>query len=404
MKPFHLTSQKKTALETLYQTTGIAFQIRSPKDEVLLSFPEELSQCTKPERLTQALSTVQKQQFWNGVTLVETGQFCSVAAILLDDTYILMSEPVLSSANGSVDMRIVNYSIQAERLAWYYELLRRQPILSRYQLAAFASMAKYVCTGSFAPDLHYYRVSELLNITPHNDLRILSDYELHPKEPHPRISESYYSGIAQAIASGDRNMLASAIHIPHNGSAGSFSKDPLQQSKYEFVIRLRQMMNVAITSGLDRDYAFTLSEYWARELDHMYSPMEIERHARYVLETLCDKVNEIYQLTDYSVYTRKAIQYVRGHLFEPLTVQKVASVIPVNRNTLSAAFKQDMNQSLQAFIIEEKLKEAVNLLQRENLKSSDISIMLGFSSHSHFIELFKKKYGMPPGSYRYTAH
>ena len=403
VKTLNLTVQKKTALETLYLTTGISFQIHTLNDEVLLSFPPELSDCGREGILIPALSTLQNQQPWTSTAMVETGQFCSVVIVRLDETGFLLSEPVLSSRNGSFDTRIVDYTIKEKRLAWYYTLLRRQPILSRHQLASFASMAKYLCVGSFAPDLQYYRIYELLNIIPHEDLHILSDSDPYPSEPFPHISESYYSGIAHAIASGDRAMLDLAIRSPHNGSAGSFSEDPLQQIKYEFVVRLRQMMEIALSNGTDPDYTLTVSESWCRELDLMYSPMEIERFTRHVLETLCDKVHEASALKGYSVYTRKAIQYVRSHLFEPLTVQKIASLIPVNRNTLSAVFKKDMHQSLQSFITEEKLKEAVSLLQQKNLKSSDIYIMLGFSSHSHFIELFKKKYGMTPGSYCHSA-
>jgi len=71
----------------------------------------------------------------------------------------------------------------------------------------------------------------------------------------------------------------------------------------------------------------------------------------------------------------------------------------ISHDYLSVIFKREMGQSLHSYIVDEKLK-AVKAMLQNGMKVSYVSYTLAFSSESHFVSLFKQKYGITPGKYK----
>ena len=92
--------------------------------------------------------------------------------------------------------------------------------------------------------------------------------------------------------------------------------------------------------------------------------------------------------------------YVRHHLSEPVSVEKMAEAFYMSRPYLSGKFRQETGQTLTDFILREKTEEAKRLLRYSEKPLSAISAYLGFSSHAHFSRVFKKYAGVTPGEYR----
>lgn len=62
---------------------------------------------------------------------------------------------------------------------------------------------------------------------------------------------------------------------------------------------------------------------------------------------------------------------------------------------MSHIFKKEIGEKLSSYILKCKLEAAKTLLL-EGLSNNRIADMLGFSSESHFISVFKKQYGITP--------
>ena len=93
--------------------------------------------------------------------------------------------------------------------------------------------------------------------------------------------------------------------------------------------------------------------------------------------------------------TRYAIQ---GGMNENLTVNSVAKYSNLSSDYLSRIFKEEMGVNLSAYITHQKLEMSQTLLF-EGYDSDNICYLLGFSSQSHYISLFKKEYGITPGEF-----
>ena len=78
----------------------------------------------------------------------------------------------------------------------------------------------------------------------------------------------------------------------------------------------------------------------------------------------------------------------------------MAEELYLSRPYLSAKFKRETGQTLTDYILREKTEEAKRLLRWSDKSASAIASYLGFSSHGHFIKVFKKYAGLTPQEYR----
>lgn len=67
---------------------------------------------------------------------------------------------------------------------------------------------------------------------------------------------------------------------------------------------------------------------------------------------------------------------------------------------LNRIFKEYTNQTIHQFLIELRLNKAKELLLTTLLDITSISEEVGFLSYTHFIKVFREKFGIPPQQYR----
>lgn len=91
---------------------------------------------------------------------------------------------------------------------------------------------------------------------------------------------------------------------------------------------------------------------------------------------------------------------VRTYLFQPLTLEELASL----SNRSLATFKRDFQKHYQAsprqWINRQRLLHARLLLQTTDQSVTDIALACGFESASHFIRIFRRQFGSTPQTIR----
>ena len=93
-------------------------------------------------------------------------------------------------------------------------------------------------------------------------------------------------------------------------------------------------------------------------------------------------------------------EYVRHHLSDPVSTEKIAEKLHFSRTWLSRKFHEETGISLSDFIRIKKTEEAQRLLRYTDKSLKEISVYLGYSSQSHFQTVFKKQLGVTPMQYR----
>lgn len=97
-----------------------------------------------------------------------------------------------------------------------------------------------------------------------------------------------------------------------------------------------------------------------------------------------------------------ALQYIRAHYQENVSLERVASAVYLNPSYFSLLFKQKMGFGYKDYVIHLRMEKAKELLAQMSLKVSEVAERIGYTDMRHFTQVFRKTFGMTPSAYRST--
>lgn len=205
----------------------------------------------------------------------------------------------------------------------------------------------------------------------------------------------------KAIQAGDTATVNEAIdnYLKRGFVVGKLSDDALTQVRYWAVSCIAVAIHYAILGGLDETDAFNLSDIYIRKVGECTSMEECVSYLRVKAIELAQAVNESTVLKYDSKVISDCIHYINVHLHERLKVDTIAKHLGFSKDYLSSLFKKTTGITIHQYIIKKKL-ESAKLMLIKDTPFNEICFSLGFCSESHFIECFKKEYGITPGKYK----
>ncbi|NGX83217.1 AraC family transcriptional regulator [Aequorivita sp. KMM 9714] len=93
---------------------------------------------------------------------------------------------------------------------------------------------------------------------------------------------------------------------------------------------------------------------------------------------------------------KQAKQIIISRMAEPPTLQQLADEINLPINRLKEGFKQIYGDSVFSFLFDYKMEVARQLLATGSHNVNEVGLKVGYSTSSHFISAFKKKFGTTP--------
>ncbi len=96
-------------------------------------------------------------------------------------------------------------------------------------------------------------------------------------------------------------------------------------------------------------------------------------------------------------------EFIKEHYMDELTRELLADAAGVNVDTFSRLFNQHTGKSLNEYICELRIAEAMNRLTETENTITRISIDVGFDNIRTFNRVFKKIRGITPGEFRETS-
>jgi AraC-like DNA-binding protein len=95
--------------------------------------------------------------------------------------------------------------------------------------------------------------------------------------------------------------------------------------------------------------------------------------------------------------------YVRQHINQPLTLERVAHELYMSRTQFARRIRQETGQSFVEFLNARRVKEAQNLLRESEWTVRAIAQFIGFKSPAYFHAFFLRHTGCTPGAYRHNG-
>ena len=96
---------------------------------------------------------------------------------------------------------------------------------------------------------------------------------------------------------------------------------------------------------------------------------------------------------------RKAKEIVIANMAEPPGLQELADQVGLNLKKLKMGFKQIYGDTVYGFLFDYKMDCARKLLDSGSYNVNEVGLKIGYSTGSHFIAAFKKKFATTPKKY-----
>jgi AraC family transcriptional regulator len=97
---------------------------------------------------------------------------------------------------------------------------------------------------------------------------------------------------------------------------------------------------------------------------------------------------------------RQIIDYIHENIGEDLTLKNIAAQFEMSSYYFTRLFKKSTGTSTHQYVINRRIDKAKQLLAKQNISLTQISLQVGFQDQSHFINTFRKRTGMTPLAYR----
>lgn len=221
---------------------------------------------------------------------------------------------------------------------------------------------------------------------------------------HVGFEEEYV--LYHAVASGDIETVkgyareykkADAVS---NANNGILSKNPLQNTKYHFVIFAALITRLCVENGMEREKAYTLSDLYINKMDACKTSSVILNIQGDMLLDFTKQMSRLEKENIYSIQVTNAVNYIYRNLQKKLSLSEIAAALDLNASYLSKLFKKETGQCISRFIRQKKIRAASNMLKFSDYSYSDIAEYFCFTSQSYFIQCFRQEMGCTPKEYK----
>ena len=143
-----------------------------------------------------------------------------------------------------------------------------------------------------------------------------------------------------------------------------------------------------VLEGLEHGFTTTHLIYAAHSLSHLMGL--ILRHK----EEFWHGETNVHERID------KSVEFMKGHLREPLNIATLAVLVNLSRSHYTTLFRRVTGYAPLSYLNHLRLQRAVQLLNATNLSIKQISDQLGFSDQFYFSRTFSKMHNHSPSEHR----
>lgn len=202
------------------------------------------------------------------------------------------------------------------------------------------------------------------------------------------------------VKNGDTESVERLMTPLGSSGAGVLSDDPLRNLKYHFIVTIALITRFCVEGGMEMETAYTLSDLYILKADKCSSEKDIHALHR---EAVLEFTRQMNKLAHGNVYSKPVIMtmdYIYDNLHSKISEADIAEYISLSPSYISRLFKKEVGLTICTYIAVKRVETAQNMLKYSDYSPVDIGNYLAFTSHSHFISVFRKYTGMTPNEFR----
>ena len=196
----------------------------------------------------------------------------------------------------------------------------------------------------------------------------------------------------------EKNMLE-AVRM---GDA-DLAEERLRQAQIIMISFTTQVTRAAMDAGVPENLAYAMSDSYIQTSESCTCVEQIQKLQTRAIRDFANAVKHRKLSPAFSRSVRKAINYIQSHVQDKITLKELGELSGLSTGRFSHLFREETGLSPMAYVRQEKIDTAKNMLLYTDYSVSEISTILCFSSESHFIKIFRQTTGLSPGKYRHTS-
>lgn len=213
-----------------------------------------------------------------------------------------------------------------------------------------------------------YRPSQFILLPPHSSVHM--DIDIHTRALVLEINDSLLRSVIEKII------------LDIDADYASLKEDRFFLGDIEQGLRrcLNSLATVSMTSDKNKEF---LMDLYAQEL--VYHLVKVKG------------IQQVMTL-EHTHPIHKAVKYIQKNILSHISISDLAYDLNMSETNFCNSFKKIMGMTPKEYITNLKLAQAKVMLKSKNV--TEVSYDLGYENISHFIALFKNKYGVTPKQYK----
>lgn len=165
---------------------------------------------------------------------------------------------------------------------------------------------------------------------------------------------------------------------------------------YELLVLISRS---AIDAGADPEQTLRLNH---RYLNDLPSLKDVDSLCFWLTQVMGELMDSVFEYLDarHANVIHQSIQYLSTHYSEHITLEDMARKVFLSPSYFSRVFKKETGITFSAYLNRMRIEHSKELLRHQNIRLTDIALMVGFEDQSYFTKVFKKLTGTTPLHYR----
>lgn len=376
--------------------TGLTFTLYSGEMETLAEFEKQFcfsaglqSAFTVPE-LISFFKTRENNFIYDIIDPVEIHLIVFKAG----DSYVLLGPFVESKWNeGRAKQLLAKHSAGAGTLLSYKMYYCQLPIFQRNYVLQIASLILENMGEEFRDIRTVYTCEE--QGSP-------GWVPMEAYEETSIINRRYFmeSQFIEAVSRGETKEALKFMHESKKLAAGlRFVSENMKGYIAEAAIVRTIIRMGAVKAGLAPTVIDSISQEYAQQMQHIVSGEKLNQLLERLVAHFCRVIREE-RKNNYSMYIKKAIDYMSLNMSRQITVNELAEVSGLTRSYFVKMFGEETGMTVKQYLAGKRCEVAAGLLLDSRLSVQQIAVYVGYTDNNYFSKVFKANMGASPHDYR----
>ena len=155
----------------------------------------------------------------------------------------------------------------------------------------------------------------------------------------------------------------------------------------------------AVQGGLTPIRIDAISQEYAQQMHRASDDTTINDLMELHIVAICQAIRAD-RKNDYSVYVKRAVQYIETHLSQTISVDALCQLSGISRKHFVRLFSKDTGKTVKQYVAHSRCERAAELLKNSQLPVHEISTYVGYEDSNYFTKVFKSIMGVSPQEYR----